>query len=122
MTRKRFAPRKLEALLEKFGRKCRMCACAIDGASGLEWDHRIPLGIGGEDTLENLEPLCIRCHRTKTRGDVAQIAKAARQRKADVGIKPLGKPLSDARPRRTGRASEPLKKVLPPRRSLFLER
>lgn len=86
MSRKQFSKKKLEKLLSTFNGKCRMCQCVIDGASGLEWDHRIPLALGGEDELANLEPLCIRCHRTKTKSDVTQIAKATRQRQRNLGI------------------------------------
>ena len=86
MSRKRFSKRALTKLLESFGTKCRMCQCEINGTSGLEWDHRIPLAIGGDDELDNLEPLCIRCHRLKTKGDVATIAKAVRVQQKNLGI------------------------------------
>lgn len=94
MNRKRFSARSLENLLATFGHKCRMCRCEINGASGLEWDHRIPLAIGGDDELDNLEPLCIRCHRLKTKGDQGTIAKARRQRQRNLGIKQAkGRPI-----------------------------
>ncbi|MFC4172675.1 HNH endonuclease signature motif containing protein [Microvirga sp. GCM10011540] len=87
MNRKQFSKRDLTKRLAEFGGKCRMCGCTIDAATGLEWDHRIPLAIGGEDTLDNLEPLCIRDHRLKTKGDVARIAKATRQHQRNIGIR-----------------------------------
>ncbi len=90
MSRKKFSKRALEKRLEAFGGKCAMCQCQIDGTSGLEWDHVIPLKIGGEDTLDNLQPLCVRDHRLKTRGDVAQIAKATRQRQPVLTLLPSG--------------------------------
>jgi 5-methylcytosine-specific restriction endonuclease McrA len=114
MSRKKFSKKSLEKLLATFNGKCRMCQCAIDGTSGLEWDHRVPLAIGGEDALENLEPLCIRCHRTKTKTDVATIAKATRQRQRNLGIR---KP--KARIPAPPKAEKKPGKQLPPRRSLY---
>lgn len=87
MTRKRFSKKALDKLLASFGGKCRMCQVQIDGTTGLEWDHRVPLALGGEDALSNLDPACVRCHRLKTKTDVAQIAKSTRQRQANLGIK-----------------------------------
>lgn len=114
MSRKKFSKRDLEKRLASFGGKCAMCQCEINGASGLEWDHVIPLKIGGEDTLDNLQPLCIRDHRLKTKGDVAQIAKATRQRQRNLGIrKPKAKIPSP--PRAPKRPS----KQLPPPRPMF---
>jgi 5-methylcytosine-specific restriction endonuclease McrA len=114
MKRKQFSKRKLEDLLASFGNKCRMCQCTIDGTSGLEWDHRVPLAIGGEDELSNLEPLCIRCHRTKTKTDVATIAKATRQRQRNLGIR---KP--KARISSPPKAEKKPSKPMPERRSLY---
>ena len=64
-----------------------MCQCEINGRSGLEWDHHIPLAIGGDDALSNLDPLCVRCHRAKTRTDVSRIAKSLRVRLKHLGIR-----------------------------------
>jgi 5-methylcytosine-specific restriction protein A len=85
--RRRFNPKDLEDLLAKFKGQCRMCLVEIGGGTGLEWDHRIPLAIGGDDELTNLEPLCRKCHRLKTNGDMATIAKTRRQRQDHLGIK-----------------------------------
>ncbi len=87
MIRKAFSKRDLAKRLHSFGSRCSACLCSIDGTSGLEWDHRIPLAIGGADDLVNLEPLCIRCHRRKTRSDASRIAKAERVRQKHLGIR-----------------------------------
>lgn len=122
MSRRRFSKKSLDKLLASFNGKCRMCQVTIDGATGLEFDHRIPLALGGEDELGNLEPLCIRCHRTKTKGDVTQIAKATRQRQRNLGIrKPAAKIPSPPRaPKREGKTPlsprpmfEPIRKANP---------
>jgi 5-methylcytosine-specific restriction endonuclease McrA len=97
MTRKRFSKRDLTNLLDHFGCKCRMCQGEINGHSGLEWDHAIPLALGGADALDNLEPLCIRCHRLKTKGDVTRIAKSVRSRQGNLGIKSPRHPMPHGR-------------------------
>lgn len=50
----------------------------------IEWDHRIPLGLGGDDDFRNLQPLLKADHRIKTKSDVAKIAKSKRLRKAQM--------------------------------------
>lgn len=87
MPRKPFSRRDLARRLAHFGYRCRRCRGEINGRSGLEWDHHIPLAIGGEDALHNLDPLCVRCHRLKTRTDVSRIAKAVRVRLKHLGIR-----------------------------------
>lgn len=117
MTRKRFTKRNLEKRLAAFGGKCAMCKCTIDATSGLEWDHVIPIKIGGEDTLENLQPLCVRDHRLKTKGDVATIAKSKRARQNNIGIKDLTRRRIPSPPKEP----KPPGKALPPRRNLYSE-
>lgn len=34
----------------------------------LEYDHIVPLALGGEHSWENLQPLCKSCHKRKTHG------------------------------------------------------
>lgn len=92
MKRRRFNKRDLEAHLKSFNSRCRMCQCEISGGVTVEWDHAIPLAIGGEDELSNLQPLCKRCHRIKTNGDVTRIAKTVRQRQKHLGIKDPNRP------------------------------
>jgi hypothetical protein len=115
MARKRFSKTAYDKRLKAFGGCCRMCKQPITATSGLEWDHAIPIALGGEDAIANLEPLCVKCHRIKTKTDVEQIAKATRQRQANLGVK-ADKPKIPSKPK------EPkVGKLLPPRRSLFIE-
>ena len=54
------------------------------------YDHRNPDGLTGEPTLENCRVLCSgpgSCHATKTKADVASIAKAKRQQAGHIGAK-----------------------------------
>lgn len=44
---------------------CQICGRVADRGEG-EVDHRIPLAQGGSDESNNLQWLCIECHRAKT--------------------------------------------------------
>ena len=48
--------------------------------SNLELDHIIPLHRGGSNESENLQLLCVDCHRAKTAAEVAAHAQERRQR------------------------------------------
>ncbi|MEM6934116.1 MAG: HNH endonuclease signature motif containing protein [Pseudomonadota bacterium] len=87
MTRRRFAARTLAKRLAEFDGKCAHCGVRVGGPAGLEWDHIVALEIGGEDEIENLQPLCRGCHKAKTRQDIAVIRKAERQRQRSAGIR-----------------------------------
>jgi 5-methylcytosine-specific restriction protein A len=58
----------------------------MDALSG-EFDHVIPLIVGGENRESNLQFLCVPCHKAKTRLDVKLKAKVARVRKRHLGLK-----------------------------------
>lgn len=47
----------------------------------VEYDHVIPLSLGGSNNLDNWAALCPACHRNKTREDLRRLAKAKRQRR-----------------------------------------
>lgn len=87
MTRRRFSAKALMARLLEFDGKCAACGCKVGGAAGLEWDHVIPLAMGGDDEIANLEPLCRLCHLAKTRDDARHIAKAKRMQQREAGIR-----------------------------------
>jgi 5-methylcytosine-specific restriction enzyme A len=50
---------------------CRACGRVTDKREG-EVDHRTPLALGGSDDPNNLQWLCIDCHRLKTQRENAQ--------------------------------------------------
>lgn len=87
MTRRQFSARAKAKRLLEFNGRCADCECKVGGAAGLEFDHIIPLELGGDDEIENLQPLCKVCHKAKTRGDVDAIRKAERMRQREAGIK-----------------------------------
>ena len=64
--------------------------CQREIARGLrpEFDHIVPLILGGEHRESNLQMLCHECHGLKTRLDVKLKAKVARVRKKNLGFRP----------------------------------
>lgn len=97
---------------ERYGKTCQMCRQLTD-ERGFDLDHHIPLEIGGDDSDDNLRPLCRPCHRLKTQSDVRDIAKAKRREADHVGAtarKPWPKrQKTPAAPQR--KASSPLMKT-----------
>lgn len=64
-----------------------ICAtCTLTTLSG-QYDHIIPLILGGEHRETNLQWLCVPCHAAKTKRDVKIKAKVARVQKHHLGIK-----------------------------------
>lgn len=98
------------------------CGCKLTTGK-FQYDHTIPDWMGGEPIPSNCQVLCDPCHKAKTRQDAADRAKAQRREDAHRGIKDTprqriqGPGFPKAPPQR--RASTPLSKTLPPRRSLF---
>lgn len=89
-------PRKVTASQKKqvAGRQRFTCAANVEGytcplqgkpfdESGYEIDHVIELRNGGTDDLENLQALCLMCHRVKTNRNTT----AARKPKAEPSTK-----------------------------------
>lgn len=57
---------------------CKVCGFRGD-SSQLIGDHIIPIALGGEEfDLDNVQTLCIRCDKVKTRGDLKKIAEVRR--------------------------------------------
>ena len=89
MTRKRFSAKALMARLLEYDGKCAEpeCRCKLGGSHGrIEWDHIIPLAMRGRDEIENLQPLCVACHKRKTKDDKGDIGKAKRMDQRAAGI------------------------------------
>lgn len=79
-----FEPTKRQELTkdEKLQRLAALAACPECGekfrvVSNIEWDHSTPVALGGARKPDM--PLCISCHKEKTREDVSRIRKADRQ-------------------------------------------
>jgi hypothetical protein len=78
MNRVRFSQRAKEGVIAGQDGICPLCNCELSGA--IEWDHRLPIGLGGADEIENIQAVHADCHlHLKTKADVKRIAKAKRQ-------------------------------------------
>lgn len=65
---------------------CEVCGCKI--ITKAEYDHRIPCGLGGDNSLENCVCTCVKCHAVKTRTkDVPAISKAVRLNEKRAGAR-----------------------------------
>lgn len=65
-----------QAALARSGGTCIRLDC--EATEGLEFDHAIPLALGGKHQADNIQPLCRAHHRQKTDLDLKLIAKAKR--------------------------------------------
>ena len=67
---------------------CHVCHYQMDPLRD-RWhaDHVIPLATGGQDTAENLKPICVTCHAEKSGNDWSEIAHGRRARAKHFGIK-----------------------------------
>jgi 5-methylcytosine-specific restriction protein A len=103
------------AIWERFNRTCQMCFQPTD-ERGYDLDHHIPLEIGGDDTDNNLRPLCRPCHRLKTGIDRTDIAKAHRREANHDGSrsrKPWPKAAGFTRPEPQRSATRKVEKIVP---------
>ena len=75
MKRKRLSPKAKASILERQANVCAICA---QPSQRWEFDHVIPLAIGGADDASNMVAVHGPCHRAKTKGDVKVIAKVRR--------------------------------------------
>lgn len=58
---------------------CAGCGTRMGSRSDYDYDHEIPLALGGRDEADNLRPYCRAvCHPTKTARDIRNIAKVKR--------------------------------------------
>lgn len=67
--------------------RCQLTGLKIDGLKDkYEFDHIIPLAMGGEHRERNLQLVLSTAHREKTKQDVADLAKARRLAAKHAGI------------------------------------
>ena len=69
------------------GSVCLCCQREIARGLRPEFDHIVPLILGGEHREANLQVLCHECHAAKTSRDIKIKAKVARVRKRHRGIR-----------------------------------
>lgn len=80
-------PRVKERIARKAEDACQHCKRPVRPPLRAEFDHVVPLILGGQNRETNLQLLCHECHGAKTKLDVKVKAKVARIRKRNLGIK-----------------------------------
>ena len=93
MIRLEFSKRtKLEAF-HRSGGHCEVCKAKLS-TGFIEYDHIIPLAMGGNSDADNISCVCSTCHRLKTSTqDIPAIAKSNRQRVKHLGIRRYSRPM-----------------------------
>ena len=76
---------------KKYDKTCQICFAPI--TSGVEIDHRVALVNGGRNAEFNLAPVHPKCHRAKTREDVAEKAATYRTQAHHLGIRKSRHPM-----------------------------
>ena len=87
MKRVEFSKRvKLEAF-QRSGGRCEICTGKLS-TGHIEYDHVIPLALGGSSDINNICCTCRSCHDLKTFGkDIPAVAKSNRIRAKHLGIR-----------------------------------
>lgn len=77
--RKRFPPNIYRKILVEQDWRC-ACPCrgVISGSRDIQWDHKLPIWLGGKDEPENLQALKRGHHQRKTDRETAARAKVKR--------------------------------------------
>ena len=88
--RRKFDAHTKRLVAARAGWRCAACGELLDET--YELDHVVSLHRGGEDAVENLQPLHASCHRKKTvREEAARLARRREER--DAGARPRRAPL-----------------------------
>ena len=72
--------------------KCMVCAAKLRPGNFI-FEHVRPLGLGGEDTDDNIRLTCKGCATEKTKQDHSQAAHAKRRKASVLGMKQSKNPL-----------------------------
>lgn len=66
--------------------QCPVCRQRVQSVGEAEFDHIIPLALGGTNEKDNFQALHANCHKLKTQDDIKAIAKTNRLRKRRLGM------------------------------------
>ena len=97
MARHEFTRRTKQIVSERAAGACENHLCRAPVQKG-HYDHIVPCGRGGDNSVENCQFLCTHCHSIKTKRDVSEIARNKR-----VVKKRTAKKKKTFRPRRAKR-------------------
>ena len=94
--RKGLTPTQRLKLFEAHRGICALCSRPIRGEPWRD-EHLRALGLGGGNETENRAPVHIACAEAKDADDIPRIAKAKRQKMANLGIKKASRPIPGSR-------------------------
>ncbi len=72
----------IDKILERQHWKCAMCGKPLKPGR-FHIDHKVPLALGGSNSIRNLQALCPDCHHIKTKQDRKKIAQAKKKKKEE---------------------------------------
>lgn len=75
-------------VFERCGGKCALTGKKLMPGDAYDFDHIIPLALGGAHAEDNLQVVWREAHRKKTAADIGVIRKADRIRTKHLGLKP----------------------------------
>ncbi len=67
-----------EAVIAAYGNACAICRVTFLPGQRIDIDHHHQLGMDGPDEVGNFRPLCVPCHKIKTKEDARARGKARR--------------------------------------------
>jgi len=82
-------------IIERQNNKCAITGQTFRAGDKIEFDHKIPLWLGGKNSETNLQAVISEAHKNKTKTEATVRAKINRIRQKDLGIFP--KPKGNAR-------------------------
>jgi 5-methylcytosine-specific restriction protein A len=117
--RKSLSPAKRKAFFKAHGGICYLCGGLINPVrEAWQVEHYVAIGMGGTDTQGNRELVHAKCHLSKSRQDVKDIALAKRRETKNMGATPPPRRPIQSQGFPKARA-KPDKLPMPPRRCIF---
>lgn len=80
-------PRVKDRIRDRQGNKCALTGVALGPGVKVQYDHIVPLWLGGSNTESNLQAVTDTAHKAKTKAEATVRAKCNRTRKKHLGIK-----------------------------------
>ncbi|AVH41873.1 HNH endonuclease [Agrobacterium tumefaciens] len=79
-------PRVKDRIRERQGNKCALTGVTLGSDEKVQYDHIVPLWLGGANTESNLQAVTAEAHKKKTKAEATVRAKCNRVRKKHRGI------------------------------------
>jgi len=89
---------KVQSLLFRATVICPLCGADLMPGQEIEWDHQVPVALGGSHDFANIRPVHKRCHARKSFGSKATTAgsdihKIAKAKRIAAGGKKVKRPM-----------------------------